>query len=162
MGVRGDRNQIIDACSLGTMGTPGFPTPSRRLLCHTLLRPTTSPTTSGPLGLRPGCDRSSVVFPLYKQRPDDPRHLVGKRDGYQHARLASQHLLEPRTLWRAPFDRLLHNGAAADDEEAPERAFTHFGCRAKLLLASCRSLKRRETQPGGKVAALGESLDRRC
>ena len=42
-----------------------------------------------------------------------------------------------------------------------ERAFAHFGCRAKLLLAACRSLKRRETQPGGKVAALGKGLGRR-
>src|SRR3974390_870814 len=109
-----------------------------------------------------GRDRSLVILLLQKQRPDDPRHFVRERDGYQHARFASQHLLKPRSFWRAAFARLLHDGAAADDEEAPQRAFTHFGCPAKLLLASCRSLKRRETQPGGKVAALGESLGRRC
>jgi len=39
----------------------------------------------------------------------------------------------------------LHDGAAADDEEAPERALAHFGRCTKFLLAACRSLKGRET-----------------
>src|SRR6185295_16551998 len=56
-------------------------------------------------------------FPsLQVARPDDPRRLVGERDGHQHARFASQHLFEPRTLWGAAFARLKHDGAAADDE----------------------------------------------
>src|SRR6478752_5275079 len=65
-------------------------------------------------------------------------------------------------LWRAAFARLKHDGAAADDEEAPERAFAHFGCRPELVLAACRSLKRRETEPSGEVTALGKGLGRRC
>src|SRR6185369_16881553 len=139
-----------------------LPASSRRLLRHTLLRPTTSPTTSGPPGSRLGCDRSPVILLLDKQRPDDPGHLVGERDRYQQARFASQHLFEPRTPRRTAFACLLYDGATANDEQASERTFAHFGCCTELLLAACRSLKRRETQPGGKVAALGEGLDRRC
>jgi hypothetical protein len=82
-----------------------------------------------------------------------PRRSAPERDGYQHARLASQHLFEPRTLWRAAFARLLHDGAAADDEESPKRTFAHLGCRAKFLLAARRSLKRRQTEPGREVTA---------
>jgi hypothetical protein len=67
-----------------------LPALSRRLLRHTLLQPTTPVTTSGLPGLRLGGDRSSVVFLLYKQRPDDSRHLVGERDSHQHTRFASQ------------------------------------------------------------------------
>src|SRR5215470_5699296 len=115
----------------GTMSTSGSSSPVSPTVAPYLLRPTTPATTSGPPGSHLGRDRSSVVFLLYEQRPDDPRHFVGERDGYQHARFASQHLFEPRSLWRAAFARLLHDGAAADDEQAPERAFTHFGCRAK-------------------------------
>src|SRR3974390_3302564 len=63
-----------------------------------------------------GRDRSLVILLLQKQRPDDPRHLVCERDGYQHARFASQHLFEPRPLWRAAFARLLYDSTAADDE----------------------------------------------
>lgn len=51
------------------------------------LRPTTSRTTSGPPRSRLGSDRSSVILLLQKQRPDDPRCLVGQRDCYKHARL---------------------------------------------------------------------------
>src|SRR6202023_2646709 len=87
--------------------------------------------------------------------------LLASGDGHQHARFASQPLFEPRTLWRAALARLLHDGAAADDEEAPERAFAHFGCHAELLLATCRSLKRRQTEPSREVAALGKGLGRR-
>src|SRR4029079_11992337 len=89
MGVRGpepNHKSVLQARWVHLV----LPAPSRRLLRHTLLRPTTPATTSGPPGLRSGGDRSSVVFLLYKQRPDDPRHLVGERDGHQHARLASQ------------------------------------------------------------------------
>jgi hypothetical protein len=31
--------------------------------------------------------------------------------------------------------------------------FAHFGCRPKLPLTACRSLKGRETEPSGEVAA---------
>lgn len=131
-----------------------LPAPVSPTLRHTLLRPTTPATaTLGPPGSRLGCERSPVVLLLYKQRPDDRRHLVRERDGYQHARFASQHLFEPRFLWRAAFARLLLDGAAADDQEAPERALAHFGCRAKLLFATGRSLEGREAQPGGKVGS---------
>src|SRR6185295_6885406 len=61
------------------------------------------------------------------------RHLVGERNRHQHARFASQHLFEPRTLCCAAFARLLYDSTAADDEEAPERALAHFGRCAKLL-----------------------------
>src|SRR4029077_2399241 len=108
---------------------------------------TTPLTTSGPPRSRLGCDRSPVILLLHQERPDDPRYLVSKRDGYQHAWFASQHLFEPRTLWRAAFARLLHDGAAADDEEASKRAFAHLGCPAELLLAARRSLTRRWPQP---------------
>jgi hypothetical protein len=46
-------------------------------------------------GLRRSCDRNSVILFAHEQRPDDPRSLVGKRDGHQHARLPGQHLFEP-------------------------------------------------------------------
>jgi hypothetical protein len=42
--------------------------------------------------------------------------LLASGDGHQHARFASQHLFEPRTLRGAAFARLKHDGAAADDE----------------------------------------------
>ena len=92
-----DRNQIINACCRhdeyiwfsGPVSPTVAPYPPST---------TTLATTSGPSGSRLGCDRSPVVFLLYKYRPDDPRHLVGERNGYQHARLASQHLFEPGTF----------------------------------------------------------------
>ena len=61
MGVRGlepNHKRVL----YSTMSTAGFPDPSHRLSRHTLLRPTRPLTTSGPAGLRPGYDRSSVVF----------------------------------------------------------------------------------------------------
>src|SRR6476660_7740856 len=144
------------------MSSSGSSGPSRRLLRHTLLRPTTSPTTSGPPGSPPDCDRSPVCLLLDKQAPDDPRHLVGERDRYQHARFASQHLFEPRPPRRTAFACLLYDGATANDEQASERAFAHLGYCAELLLTARRSLERCETQPGGKVAALGKTLCWRC
>src|SRR6187399_1568200 len=119
-------------------------------------------STSGPPRSCVGCDRSSVNLALYKKRPDNPRHLVGERNRHQHARFASQHLFEPRTPCCAAFARLLYDSTTADDEEAPERALAHFERCAKPLLAACQSLNGRETEPGGKVAALSKGLDRRC
>src|SRR5262245_54830218 len=74
-------------------------------------------------GSSPGCDRSPVCLLLDKQSPDDPRHLVGERDRYQHARFASQHLFEPRTPRRTAFTCLLYDGATANDKQASKRAF---------------------------------------
>src|SRR5262245_57207660 len=88
--------------------------------------------------------------------------LLASADRYQHARFASQHLFEPRTPRRTAFACLLYDGATANDEQASERAFAHFRYCTELLLAARRSLKRRETQPGGKVAALGKTLCWRC
>ena len=90
------------------------------------------------------------------RRQDNARRLIGERDRHQHARFASQHLFEPRTLWCAAFARLLHDGTTADDEEAPERALAHFGRCAKLLLAACRSLKGRETRQAAKSRPLAK------
>jgi transposase InsO family protein len=40
--------------------------------------------------------RTPVVLPLRQHGPGGPRHLVGERHRYQHARLARQHFGEPR------------------------------------------------------------------
>jgi hypothetical protein len=80
------------ACSLARWKALVLPAPSRRLLCHTLLRPTTSPTAPDPSGLCRDRGRSSITLLLHEQRPDDPRRLVGKCDDHQHARFARQHL----------------------------------------------------------------------
>jgi len=40
-------------------------------------------------------DRNSVDAAFDQQSPDDAGHLVGQGDGYQHLRLASQHLRQP-------------------------------------------------------------------
>jgi len=45
------------------------------------------------LGLRRGCDRSSVILFLHKHGPDDPRCLVGKGNRDQHMRFPRHHLL---------------------------------------------------------------------
>ena len=83
-----------------------LPIPSRRLLCHTLLRPTTFRRPLARLGLRRGCDLSFVNFILRQQRPDDPCRLVRQRNRHQHAWLARQHLLEPRSFRRPALARL--------------------------------------------------------
>ena len=59
-----------------------------------------------------GCGRSLVDTALGEQRPDDPRRLVGQRDGDQHARLPRQHLGQPRPLRGAALAGLAHDGAA--------------------------------------------------
>ena len=40
------------------------------------------PTAPDPSGLCHDCGRSLVTLLLHEQRPDDPRHLVGKRDDH--------------------------------------------------------------------------------
>src|ERR1700722_515022 len=113
----------------GTMGSSGSSSPVSPTVTPYLLRPTTSLTTSSPPGSHLGGDRSPVILLLQKQRPYDPRHLVSERDRYQHTRFASQHLFEPRAFWCAAFGCLLYDGATANDKQASERAFAHFGRR---------------------------------
>jgi hypothetical protein len=59
-----DQNQVINV-ALGTMSTPGSSSLVSPLR-HTLLRPITSPMTSGPPRSHLGCDRSVVILLLYK------------------------------------------------------------------------------------------------
>src|SRR6201995_1684154 len=58
-----DRNHITNSVLEARWKALVLPAPSRRLLCHTLLRPTTPPTTSGPPWLTPGL-RPELCNPL--------------------------------------------------------------------------------------------------
>src|SRR3569832_1301454 len=97
MGVRGPVPLLSLRADEARWKALVLPIPSRRLLRHTLLRPATS--SDDLWSWRSSRhDRSPVILALRQQRPGGPGGLVGKRHGDQHARLARQHLLEPRAL----------------------------------------------------------------
>jgi hypothetical protein len=73
-----DRNHITNSVLVARWKALVLPAPSRRLLCHTLLRPTAPPTPLARLGLRHDCDRSSVILLFHQQRPDAQRRAIGQ------------------------------------------------------------------------------------
>lgn len=112
------------------------------------------------LGLHRDSCRSSVIFVLGEQRPDHACHLVGERDRDKHARLSSQHTLQPRACRCTEPASLTHHRAATDDQQSPYRSLTHLRNASKPLFAAGRVLAWCEAEPGGEVTALAERLDR--
>ena len=105
-----DRNHFTQAYSMARGFRLVLPAPSRRLLCHTLRRPTSRPDS---LWRRPRfTPQPSPEFgnPFLRQKgPDDAGHLFGHRHRHQHARLTRQHLFQPRSLPRAMSTCLMHD-----------------------------------------------------
>lgn len=113
------------------------------------------------LGLRRDRCRSPVIFLFGEQRPDHARHLVGERNRDEHARLARQHPLQPRTRWCTVATGLAHHRAAADDQQSSDRSLAHLRYAAEPLLSAGLVLTRRKAKPCREVAAFAERLDRR-
>ena len=93
MGVRGPEPHHPQRAR-GTVGSPGSSGPVSPTVVP--YSPSTDCAFRRPLvrlGLRRGCDRSSVILFLHKHGPDDPRCLVGKGNRDQHTRLPRHHLL---------------------------------------------------------------------
>ena len=128
MGVRGP-DPYHPRRAQSTVVCTGLPIPSRRLLRHTFLRPTTSPTTSGLPWLTPQL-QPELCNPLASSGPPSARRLVGEWDCDQHTRLSGHHLLKPRTCGRTTFACLQDDCATADDDQTPQRSFAHLSDRS--------------------------------
>lgn len=91
------------------------------------------------------------------QRPDGSRHLVGQRDGDQHARLTRQHAGQPRSGFVGVTGRNLGCRARAQDYKSSQTALAHLGRSPQPLLAATGVLPWDEAEPGCKVSPAAES-----
>ena len=67
------------------------------------------------------------------------RASCGERDGHQHARFASQHLIKPRTLRGAAFARPKHDGADISQGRGSATTGSRGIGRSTHAANSCRS-----------------------
>jgi hypothetical protein len=97
-----------------------------------------------------GCHgRRAIGLALCQQGPDRSGHLVREGDDHKHARLAREHLREPRTLGSAMPGGLLHHRRCPNDQQAAQRALPQSwrSARASACLLSTAAVASGPSMP---------------